>query len=416
MMGGMGGGMGGGGQMMQLVMNIMNIEKDSWDRNSGMMGMMRGGRGNRGGYGSSSMSQSSSTTTSTTGDVTSTGKGTISSFGMNTLMVNQSPEVHEKIEKLIKLLSGISDDQVSIETRFIVVSENFLEDIGLHVNVRRLQLGGKLGVISNIAQGSWGFTQPVSTGITSSIAEAGRYIPGNTGATGSGPALSTALSFGDSLDDLAVDFMLRMTNAHSNARTLTAPKITVISGEPGMISVTKVNNYIANVSFSSDTIAGGNGTAIEVAYIENEIEEIETGIEMDVTPTITADKKYVLLSINTTLSSVRFGEGLKGSVFGVMNNMLTEMTFDLPEEEESTIETRVRVPDQGTVLLGGLTLTAHVEKEMGVPILSKIPIINRFFSNRSEVEDREVLLILVKPTIILKDEVEANAVAQIEDY
>ena len=44
------------------------------------------------------------------------------------------------------------------------------------------------------------------------------------------------------------------------------------------------------------------------------------------------------------------------------------------ETEDSFIETRVRVPDQGTVLLGGLTMTAQVEKEMGVPILSKIPI------------------------------------------
>ena len=38
----------------------------------------------------------------------------------------------------------------------------------------------------------------------------------------------------------------------------------------------------------------------------------------------------------------------------------------------------------------------------------------RQLRNRSEIEDREVLLILVKPTIILKDEVEASAVAAIE--
>ena len=129
--------------------------------------------------------------------------------------------------------------------------------------------------------------------------------------------------------------------------------------------------------------------------------------------TITADKKYVILNINTQLQNI-ITSG-RGESISVLNGELYTREFDLPETESSTISTRVRVPDQGTVLLGGLTLTAHVEKEMGVPILSKIPIINRFFSNRSEINDKEILLILVKPTIILKDEAEASAIAGMED-
>ena len=80
----------------------------------------------------------------------------------------------------------------------------------------------------------------------------------------------------------------------------------------------------------------------------------------------------------------------------------------------TSVMTRVLVPDSGTVLLGGLTLTAEKELESGVPILSKIPIISRFFSNRSEIKDKQVLLILVKPTIILKDEIEEDAIAAME--
>ncbi|MBW8016983.1 MAG: hypothetical protein FVQ82_12425 [Planctomycetes bacterium] len=408
--GGMMGGMGGGMQMMQLLMNIKQIDPESWDQNQSMgMGMGMGmnrrnpmGRPSTGGG------------ISGTDDGTGTGKGTVMPFGMNTLMVFQTPEVHEKIEKLLEMLSGLSDDQVSIETRFIVVSENFLEDIGLHVNFRRLNLGGTLGVITSLTSGSFGFVAPVATGITSSIAESGAFIHGLDGLTGTGPGLSARHSIGGNMDDLAVDFLLRMTNAHSNARTLTAPKITVISGEMGYISVTKEVNYISNITFGSDTITAGVGGAVVRSFTENEIETLDSTIDLEVTPVITTDKKYVLLSISTSLSKARFGEGLKGKSYGIVDNKLQAVEFDLPEIEESEIETRVRVPDGGTVLLGGLTVTAHVEKEMGVPILSKIPILGRFFSNRSEVEDREVLLILVKPTIILKDEVEARAVAQIE--
>jgi general secretion pathway protein D len=67
----------------------------------------------------------------------------------------------------------------------------------------------------------------------------------------------------------------------------------------------------------------------------------------------------------------------------------------------------------GTVLLGGLTLTAERQVEFSVPILGKIPIIQRLVSNRSEVKDKQILLILVRPTIILRTESEEDAMAQL---
>jgi general secretion pathway protein D len=76
--------------------------------------------------------------------------------------------------------------------------------------------------------------------------------------------------------------------------------------------------------------------------------------------------------------------------------------------------TRVSVPDGGTLLLGGQKITAEIEKEVGVPILSKIPILGMVFSNRSKVRDSRILLILVKPTVILQEEREKEAIAAME--
>ncbi|MHC4153640.1 MAG: hypothetical protein ACYST6_01755 [Planctomycetota bacterium] len=76
--------------------------------------------------------------------------------------------------------------------------------------------------------------------------------------------------------------------------------------------------------------------------------------------------------------------------------------------------TRVSVPDSATLLLGGYKVSAEVEREVGVPILSKIPILGRAFRNTSTVRDQRVLLILVKPTIILQEERDAEAIAAME--
>jgi type II secretory pathway component GspD/PulD (secretin) len=72
------------------------------------------------------------------------------------------------------------------------------------------------------------------------------------------------------------------------------------------------------------------------------------------------------------------------------------------------------MPDSGTLLLGGQKITEEVESEAGVPILSKIPILGRAFENRSKIKDNKILLILVKPTIILEEEADAEAIAAME--
>ena len=72
------------------------------------------------------------------------------------------------------------------------------------------------------------------------------------------------------------------------------------------------------------------------------------------------------------------------------------------------------VPDGGTLLIGGQKLGAETNKEAGVPGVSKVPILGRLFSSRSKVKDQDVLLILVKPTIILQQEAEREYFAPLE--
>ena len=77
-----------------------------------------------------------------------------------------------------------------------------------------------------------------------------------------------------------------------------------------------------------------------------------------------------------------------------------------PETQITEVRTTVSVPDGGTLLLGGQTIAGELEREAGVPILSKIPFLKRLFTNRSMAKDESVLLILVKPTIIIQREQE----------
>ena len=88
--------------------------------------------------------------------------------------------------------------------------------------------------------------------------------------------------------------------------------------------------------------------------------------------------------------------------------------IQLPEYELTQLATTVSVPDRGTLLLGGQTLMGEVERESGVPVLSKIPFLKRLFTNRGTAKDEQVLLVLIKPTIIVQREVEATSFPLLE--
>jgi type II secretory pathway component GspD/PulD (secretin) len=144
---------------------------------------------------------------------------------------------------------------------------------------------------------------------------------------------------------------------------------------------------------------------------------INPSTALSITPIITHDKKNVLLGIITTQNQFL---GMRTTTIetplltGTGAGQVVSYDVQLPDQESSTLMTRVSVPDGGTLLLGGQRISAEVDKESGIPILSKIPILGRLFSNRSKVKDHKILLIMVKPTIILQEEREAEAIAALE--
>jgi type II secretory pathway component GspD/PulD (secretin) len=77
----------------------------------------------------------------------------------------------------------------------------------------------------------------------------------------------------------------------------------------------------------------------------------------------------------------------------------------LPILDLTSMSTQVSVPDGGALLIGGLKRKGESKREVGVPLLDKIPYLKRFFTNKSFISDKQVLVVLLRPRIIdLKEE------------
>jgi len=217
----------------------------------------------------------------------------------------------------------------------------------------------------------------------------------------SNPALQLAGTF---LDGIQVDFLLEATQADRRSVTLTQPRLTFTNGASATISVLTEQAFSSDLSIITGT--GGIG-------FEPHIGRFSKGFVMALNGVVSADRRYVTMEVQAQLSEildlvefVGASQAVASGSGGSVGGGVVQGNIQQPVLQTTQIRTGVTVPDQGTILLGGQRISNKVEIESGVPVLSKIPVINRFFSNRIEDKKESTLLILLKPTILIQNEEE----------
>jgi len=314
------------------------------------------------------------------------------------LIVTQTPENQRSLVNLLQQLRETRAIQVTIETRFLTVSRNFMEDIGVDADFAfNIQNNGRRTWSPILVNQDNTFTQNPTTGVPGSIAGTLSAFP---------PALTSTATY---LDDFQVNLVLRATQAARNASIVTAPRVTLFNGLRAYVLVATQRAYVSDLNAQVGTGVG---------IFDPTISTVQSGVLLDVSATVSADRKYVTMTLRPQLAQLLnlanfvFQVGAAGGPIDPSNPFIGNAgvpsgVVQQPELQITEVRTTVSVPDGGTLLLGGQTIAGEIEIEMGVPILSKIPFLKRLFTNRSKAKDEQVLLILVKPTIIIQREIEA---------
>jgi type II secretory pathway component GspD/PulD (secretin)/tetratricopeptide (TPR) repeat protein len=322
------------------------------------------------------------------------------------LIVTQTPENQRALVGLLEQLRETRAIQVTVETRFLTVSRNFLDDVGVDLNFIFNQ-NGNISKNFGSTDSAGAFTNAIPLSAATSAFTSGPTTPvsGSLGATVSSPGLSTAVTY---LDDFQVNLLLHATEASQNSVLVTAPRVTLFNGQRAYVLVATQQAYVSNLTASVGTGVSSFTPTISV---------VESGVELDVQATVSADRKYVTLTLRPQLSTLiglpSFGFQSGGTSNGsttvggtVYGGSTPSGVIQIPEIQITEVKTTVSVPDGGTLLLGGQTIAGEISKEQGVPVLSDIPFLKRLFTNRSSAKDEEVLLILVRPTILIEKEIE----------
>jgi type II secretory pathway component GspD/PulD (secretin) len=195
-----------------------------------------------------------------------------------------------------------------------------------------------------------------------------------------------------------------MTAAQGDVRSniLQAPKVTTFNGAIATIFNNEVTNYVASLI----PIVGPGS----VAFFP-QTAQFPSGVTLIVTPVVSADRRYVRMSLSPFFNALEGfdtiqvpaavgGSGLGGGAAAING------TIQLPRFNTTTVNTTVTVPDGGTVLLGGVKRLQEERNEYGVPVLSKLPWIDRLFRNVGIGRISTSLMLMVTPRIIILEEEE----------
>ncbi|MEX0613182.1 MAG: hypothetical protein WD229_13765, partial [Pirellulales bacterium] len=359
------------------------------------------------------------------------GEAEIRPFPTNlSLVVSQTQAVHEEIADLLEQLRRLQDLQVTIEVRFIRLNDTFFERIGIdfQMNVEDRTVGA-----GDLVPGS-AFEPPGRTSQTVGLFNVAPFpnftsdldIPFRqdsfdvTSVIPFGGPVQGGLNFGFAiLSDIEAYFLIEAAQGDTRTNVLNAPKVTLFNGQQAFVADATQRPFVVGVIPVVGEFAAAQQPVIVV---------LNEGTMMTIQAVVSDDRRYVRMTIvpfftqigdvdeftfegsssttNSSSSKDDDDDGKKEEEEESEEEVRSGVTVQLPSFSFVSVVTTVSVPDGGTVLLGGIKRLSEGRNEFGVPLLSKVPYINRLFRNVSIGRETDSLMMMVTPRIIIQEEEE----------
>ncbi|MHC4307607.1 MAG: type II secretion system protein GspD [Planctomycetota bacterium] len=313
------------------------------------------------------------------------------------IVVTHTVDMHKQVEDLLAALRSSADLQIVIEARFIAVSDNFLEELGHNI----LEFDTTSSRPSETSPGGDPPGSNAAGGKEEGIFTDTDNIFAGAGVASGAEGLNLSYQI---LNGFFLEGFLRAVQKSDEAETVTAPRITLSNTQRGTIKVVTTESYIESFTIVSQTP-------------QPVMAEIDEGITFNVRPVVSADRKYVYLEVHPILTDVTLLETEFQTVGplpagGGGASEPAKNTIQRPQTIKQELSVTVCVPDKGILMIGGLGKSSETKTSSGTPILSKIPIIKRLFSSNKIERDIATLgnlIILIKPTLLIREEEEARA-------
>ncbi|NJM38667.1 MAG: hypothetical protein HC845_12825 [Akkermansiaceae bacterium] len=318
----------------------------------------------------------------------------------NSVIVNGPPSALEIVSRLLDQID-VRPDQVMIST---VIGQLTLND-NTTVGLDYLKLGNDfvarggsgagpvlpiVGTLVDAIDGTPATGTPGQPGFIPAVpgrpAGSSAFQPGNL--TGSG--LQMYGRIGNNLNAY-----LTALQSKSDFTVLSRPSIFTANNQKGTISS---GERIA-IPTSSNSF-GNSGNA------STNIEYQDVVLKLEVVPLVNSESEITmqiaLLNDEQNGTQTISGAGSNGQ------------DLTVPRISTREVLTTVTVPNNETIVLGGLIVSRDTKSKSGIPILSSIPYVGSLFGTTIAGKDRSELIVFMQPSIVQNDRSLQNVQADID--
>lgn len=283
------------------------------------------------------------------------------------ITVTAKPNTLRVVDDYIENVKRHLYQQVSIEAKIIEV---FLQD------------NSRIGI-------DWSSVlKNFNIGATTSFGNAGQVYPHVSGNSEYANTFVSRVA----IRSLNFDIFLNALNEQGETHVLANPKLTVLNGQPAIISVGKDVAYVKQVTAEHDK-------DVDSITYTAEVGNVVQGIALGVMASIRDGNRVVLhlTPITTDLENLTADGDIPTTIIGEGNNAIQ---LGLPKVKVREMSTMVEVENGEMLVIGGLIDSIEGKTEDFAPGLGKIPGLRYLFGVEEKQLQRRELVILLTPRII----------------
>lgn len=276
----------------------------------------------------------------------------------NSIIIRELPANIDNVRRFIDDVD-IKDAQVLIESKILEATRQFSRDLGIQWGLNK---GGDTSRI-------------MATGVKAiGQLDVGRNMNVNLPTSG---AATSGMLIGSFFKGMNIDVQLLAAEQRGDIYVISDPSIVTSNGKAANIRSGSTIYIQGSSTVNIGTTTGGT------SQLGSGLQEIETGVELRVTPQITVND-YVKLDIKAITSTPDYSRAVQG----------------VPVILDNTASTVVLVKDGETTVIGGLSRYSDSLTRKSVPYFSKIPILGNLFKSKSRSRENTELMVFIKPTVI----------------
>jgi type IV pilus assembly protein PilQ len=291
----------------------------------------------------------------------------------NTLLIQDTADRLQDIRRLVRTLD-IPIRQVLIESRIVVVNDDFSRELGIRLGATAYNENSTDG--ATVISGTGAGTDTMISSIIENLGDTGTIFPIDL------PTLDNRYNVNVPIRNAAgrfslavleteylVDLELTALQAEGRGEIVSTPRVITANQKEAVIE------QGVEIPYQESASSGATTTQFKKAVLS-----------LTVTPQITPDNKIIM---DLLVSKDNVGELVQSATGG-----------SVPSIDTRSVQTQVLVNDGQTVVLGGIYETERRETVTKVPWLGDIPGIGALFRSRQNLNNKAELLIFVTPKIL----------------